>query len=76
MSRTRVFLHAPQKFHEENRAKKGQLKIRAMRMLAQRTKESLEEVNDPAVSDVQFTVLQQEGSESWMLRKQPKGEGK
>lgn len=73
MSRTRIFLHADSSFHDENRAEKGKLKIRALRALAIRTKEALEEVNDPARADVHFTVLRQEGSKSWMLRKQKKG---
>lgn len=72
MSRTRIFLHADSRFHDENRAAKGKLKQRALRALAIRTKEALEEVNDPAYADVTFTVLQQEGSQGWMLRKEKK----
>lgn len=73
MSRTRIFLNADSRFHEQNREEKGKLKVRALRALAIRTKEALEEVNDPAMADVHFDVLQQEGSKNWMLRKQKKG---
>jgi hypothetical protein len=69
VSRTRIFLNADSRFHEENRAAKGKLKIRAMRALAVRTKEALEEVNDPNCADVHFDILQQPGSKAWMLHK-------
>lgn len=71
MSRTyRVYLHADSRFHQQNREEKGRLKQRAMRVLIQRTKEALMEVNDPSTADVCFNVYQREGEQgAWMLRK-------
>lgn len=70
MSRTtRVFLNADSRFHDQNQKMGGKLKTRAMRVLAQRVKESLQEVNDPNMADVHFNVYQQPGSDQqWMLR--------
>lgn len=61
----RVHIAAPHQFHEDNRAAKGDLKKRAMRVLAAKCRDeafsSLQEVSDPALADACFRILMTDG---------------
>lgn len=72
MAKIRVHLSAPDAFFRENRAKKGELKKRAMRLLAARCKDEafnvLQEVGDPQLADACFRILMTDGQ--WRIRKE------
>lgn len=71
MARVRIHLSAPHGFHEANRAARGELKKRAMRVLAARCRDEafacLEEVSDPARADACFRILMTDGQ--WKIGK-------
>lgn len=71
MSNIRIHIAAPHEFHEENRKNKGELKKRAMRVLAQHCKDEafgcLSEVADPSIADQCFRILMTDGQ--WKIGK-------
>lgn len=71
MANIRVHISAPHSFFEENRAKKGELKKRAMRALAAQIHDEafgcLTEVGDPAIADQCFRILMTDGQ--WKIGK-------
>lgn len=70
-SNVRIHIAAPQQFHDDNRAHKGELKKRAMRVLAAKCKDeafsTLQEVSDPAIADACFRILMTDGQ--WKIGK-------
>lgn len=67
----KIHISAPQQFHDENRASKGELKKRAMRALAARCRDEgfacLSEVSDPAIANQCFRILMTDGQ--WKIGK-------
>jgi len=71
VSSTRIFIEAPHQFHEADRAVKGDLKKRAMRLLASKCRDegfaTLQEVSDPGIADACFRILMTDGQ--WKIGK-------
>lgn len=71
MASTRIHIAVPQQFIEDNKASRGELKKRAMRVLAAKCKDeafaSLYEVADPQLADACFRILMTDGQ--WKIGK-------